>query len=40
MLQDVDFFSDFVSPYAYLALTQFAALTERKRHFPLHLHRQ
>jgi 2-hydroxychromene-2-carboxylate isomerase len=41
MPQDVDFFFDFVSPYTYLALTQFAALKERTgarfRLWPMHL---
>ena len=29
MLEDFDFFFDFVSPYTYLAQTQLTALTER-----------
>ena len=41
MPQDVDFFFDFVSPYTYLAQTQFAALQERTgarfRLWPMHL---
>ena len=41
MPQDVDFFFDFVSPYTYLAQTQFAALKERTgarfRLWPMHL---